>query len=66
MRTDDRLKQGGEEHWAGWGLGPGRGARGGGCSLGPSGGGLPSSPRQRGFLLQSKPRLCRPGAGARA
>lgn len=51
---------------AGWGLGQGRGPGEGGCRLGPSSGGKLGSPRRRGFLLQSKPRLCRPGAGVGA
>lgn len=51
---------------AGWGLGQGRGPGEGGCRLGPSSGSKLGSPRRRGFLLQSKPRLCRPGAGVGA
>lgn len=70
MNEGQGPKQGCKECWqdGGW---DGVGGQERGCSLGPSGGGLPSSPHpththQRGFLLQSKPRLCRPGAGAGA
>lgn len=45
---------------AGWGLGLGRGPGEGGAAWAPAAAACPAPPRQRGFLLQSKPRLCRP------